>query len=199
MSRRPSRCFISSSESHSIPSLLLRARPDASSAKSRSFAALPRSGSITQIRAVVSRLAVTTRVPSGLKAACETLASCRSGLPIGSPVRCLLLTRHHPRPVPAEGGARDLGLIPQWRAEGSPVRASQIRAFSCTLAVSTRVPSGLKAACKTESACCSGLPIGSPVRASQIRAVASSLAVSTLVPSGLKTASLTSSSIVKIW
>ena len=69
-----------------------------------------------------------------------------------------------------------------------PVFASQIRAVLSSLAVTTRVSSGLNRQLVTGRLCASGGLIGCPVYASQILAVVSPLAVTTDVPDGLKLA-----------
>jgi hypothetical protein len=71
---------------------------------------------------------------------------------------------------------------------GWPVATFQIRAVWSQEAVTTRVPSGLKAAAKTPSVCPVRVATGWPVAAFQIRAVWSQDAVTTRVPSGLKAA-----------
>jgi len=72
-----------------------------------------------------------------------------------------------------------------------PVSASQTRAVPSSEAVTTRRPSGLNTAERTESSCCKGRPTGLPVSASQTRAVWSSEAVTTRRPSGLNPANVT--------
>ena len=69
----------------------------------------------------------------------------------------------------------------------SPPAASQMRAVVSSEAVTTRVPSGLKAARFTAPRALQDHDL-MPVGASQMRAVASSEAVTTRVPSGLKAA-----------
>ena len=72
-----------------------------------------------------------------------------------------------------------------------PVAASQRRAVRSWLAVTMRVPSGLKVALSRPLSCRSGTPAGLPVAAFQICAVKSRLALTTLMPSGLKAAVFT--------
>ncbi len=72
-----------------------------------------------------------------------------------------------------------------------PLAASQMRAVPSSLAVTTRVPSGLKAAEATALVWPRRSVSSLPLAASQMRAVPSSLAVTTRVPSGLKAAELT--------
>ena len=81
--------------------------------------------------------------------------------------------RHDAPPVWAEFGARQGTIMADERDDLPPVSASQMRAVLSSEAVTTRRPSGLKAASLTRSSwpvrtinCC-------PVSASQIRAVRS--------------------------
>ena len=153
--------------------------------------------SASQIRAVRSSLAVTTRSPSGLKAALLTqaswprrVASSRAALGVPDPRRAVVARGHHPLAVGAEGGAVDIcSVAAQDRRAGRRSSASQIRAVPSSHAVTTRSPSGLKAALSTSAARGrAGLELRRRSSASQIRAVPSSLAVTTRSPSGLKAA-----------
>ncbi len=120
------------------------------------------------------------------------MLSCRMGSPSGFPVatshspQCVGTGRHHPRPVGTEDSGENKAIMPH----RLPQRLARRRVPQCAvlsaLAVTTRVPSGLKAAEKTAPSCRIGSPSGLPVAASHSRAVMSELAVSTRVPSRLK-------------
>ena len=62
---------------------------------------------------------------------------------------------------------------------GLPLSASHTRAVSSSDAVTTRLPSGLKAADLTGLLCAIGSPTGLPLSASHMRAVVSEDAVTT--------------------
>src|SRR4051812_47578833 len=101
--------------------------------------------------AVLSKLAVTTRVPSGLKLALWINPPCSSGAPMGWPVlashTCApdhAVTTRVPSGLKLALLTRDLCL--SGAPMGWPVVASQIREVRSSLAVRTRVPSGLKLA-----------------------------------------------------
>ena len=104
------------------------------------------------------------RLPSGEKAALRTPAPC----------------------MPPQWPRRTLIVV--------PVATSQIRAVSSCEAVTTRAPSGEKAALLTPRSWPLRTLIVLPVVTSQIRAVLSDDAVTTRVPSGEKAAELTSPS-----
>ena len=112
----------------------------------------------SQTRAVPSSLAVTTRAPSGLKAA-ETTESVwprrsASSLPLAAsqmravPSRLAVTTRV---PSGLKAAEATQPLWPRRSVSSSPLAASQMRAVPSWLAVTTRVPSGLKAAEATAS------------------------------------------------
>ena len=74
--------------------------------------------SASQIRAVPSSLAVTTRSPSGLKAALLTALRGRAGssswaplVGVPDPRRPVVARGHHPLAVGAEGGVLDESLV----------------------------------------------------------------------------------------
>ena len=78
-------------------------------------------------------------------------------------------------------------------APGAHTRHAHSRAVLSPLAVTTSLPSGLKAACLTQSWCPGNSRSACPLATSHSRAVLSSLAVTTSLPSGLKAACLTQS------
>ena len=67
-----------------------------------------------------------------------------AGVP--DPRRAVAARGDDARAVRAEGGAIDRARVPAQVASGAPLAASQIRAVPSQLAVTTRAPSGLKAA-----------------------------------------------------
>ena len=91
-------------------------------------------------------------------------------------------------PAPCDASSRSAGT------ESHATPHSQTRAVPSPLAVTTRLPSGLKAALLRKSALLGRLSSCAPLFASQIRAVPSPPAVTTRSPSGLKAASSTDAS-----
>src|SRR2546425_360829 len=78
----------------------------------------------------------------------------------------------------------------RWKTKTYYFGSSQTRAVLSSLAVTTRLPSGLKLALPTAASWRIGSPSGLPVAASHSRAVLSSLAVTMREPPGLKLALL---------
>src|SRR5262245_4251619 len=110
------------------------------------------------MRAVLSSDAVTTRVPSGEKAADQTVASRRRGSPTCLPDLGAFLASQSANRKPV--CSLSLHVAP-----------SLMRAVLSHDAVTTRLPSGEKAADKTAPSWRRGSPTCLPVATSQMRAV----------------------------
>ena len=94
-------------------------------------------------------------------------------------------------PVGTEDGASDRSWCREGRGDALAGGGVPDPRGVVDEAVTTRRPSGLKAAARHCPGAARGAPTGLPVAASQTRAVPSSEAVTTRRPSGLKAAALT--------